>query len=107
VFTLATAERYLLSHLRNNLPPDSQTLHESWWVPHWQGGEVFVFVNGTIVCWGLGEASARKFVREVIKGSGLPVEIAPLKDAETEELEFVTDPTELGEACCRRYPDLT
>jgi hypothetical protein len=107
VFTLATAERYLLSRLRGRLPPEAQTLHESWWVPHWQGGEVFVFANGTIVCWGLGEASARKFARDVIGGASLSAEIAQLKEDETEELEFVTDPTELGGACCRGYPSLT
>lgn len=98
VFTLATAERYFLSRLRGHLPPMSRTLHESWWVPKWgeQGreGEIFVFANGSFVCWGLGEEDARRFAAEVV--SRPEIEIAPLKEPETEELEFVTDPTELG-----------
>ena len=103
VFTLATAERYLLSRLRGHpsLPLRSQTLHESWWVPKWgpkgKEGEVFVFSNGSFVCWGLGEQDARKFASEVIdRAPG--IEVSPLKEAETEELEFVMDPIELGGA---------
>jgi uncharacterized Rmd1/YagE family protein len=90
VLTLATAERYHLSRLRSRLP-DAQTLHDAWWVPHWgDGGEVFVFSNGSFVCWGLGEGEARRFAREVLA----PSEIGRLNDPETEELEFVTDPIE-------------
>ncbi|KAG2367862.1 hypothetical protein BDR07DRAFT_1392378 [Suillus spraguei] len=90
VITLATAERYLLSRLRSCLP-DAQTLHDAWWVPNWgDGGEIFVFSNGSFVCWGLGEAEARRFAREVLA----PSEVGRLRDPETEELEFVTDPTE-------------
>ena len=107
VFTLATAERYVLSRLRGHLPPSSTTLHESWWVPYWHGGEVFVFANGSFVSWGLSEESARNFANQVIAASPLPVEVSPLKDAETEELEFVTDPTELGGVYIRRYQSLT
>ncbi|KAH7930185.1 hypothetical protein BV22DRAFT_1191458 [Leucogyrophana mollusca] len=97
VFTLATAERYLLSRLRSRLPGQSQTLHDSWWIPRWgdegKEGEVFVFSNGSFVCWGLGEDGARRFAKEVIS-TGDGVELGPLREAETEELEFVTDPTE-------------
>jgi uncharacterized Rmd1/YagE family protein len=86
-----------MSQLRARLPPMSQTLHESWWVPKWgdsgKEGEIFIFANGSFVCWGLEEKDARKFAAEVIKPD---VEIAPLNEPETEELEFVTDPTELG-----------
>jgi hypothetical protein len=96
VFTLTTAERYFLSRLRPNHPPHTTTHHESWWVPFWRDGEVFVFANGTFVCWGLGEHDARRFAREVITAAPA---VAPLNDPETEELEFVTDPTELGGAC--------
>ncbi|KAF4614276.1 hypothetical protein D9613_007813 [Agrocybe pediades] len=100
IFTLATAERYLLSRLRTHpeLPARSQALHESWWIPKWKGedgkeGEVFVFSNGSIVCWGLGENDARRFVSEVVdRARGM--EVSPLKEPETEELEFVVDPTE-------------
>ena len=99
IFTLATAERYLLSRLRShpNLPARAQALHESWWVPKWgdegKEGEVFVFSNGSIVCWGLGEESAKKFVAEVIERTP-GIEVGPLKEHETEELEFVCDPIE-------------
>ncbi|KAG1804988.1 uncharacterized protein HD556DRAFT_1225951 [Suillus plorans] len=111
VITLATAERYLLSRLRSRLP-DAQTLHDSWWVPQWgDGGEIFVFSNGSFVCWGLGEGEARRFAREVLA----PSEVGRLKDPETEELEFVTDPTEktriqgdliiLGRVAPLEYPE--
>jgi uncharacterized Rmd1/YagE family protein len=103
VFTLATAERYLLSRLRTHpdLPARSQPLHESWWIPKWgkkdKEGEIFVFSNGSFVCWGLGEDDARRFAMEVIdRAPG--IEVAPLREAETEELEFVIDPIELGGA---------
>jgi len=67
------------------------------WVPKWgeagKEGEVFVFPNGSFVCWGLGEADARRFAKEVI---GPDVEVAALSEAETEEVQFVTDPNELS-----------
>jgi required for meiotic nuclear division protein 1 len=45
------------------------------------------------VCWGLGEGEAERFKREVIRSvSG--IEVAPLKEDETEDLEYVTDPNE-------------
>lgn len=51
------------------------------------------------MCWGLGEQDARRFAAEVIhRAPG--IEVSPLKDAETEELEFVVDPIELGGAYC-------
>lgn len=103
VFTLATAERYLLSRIRQhpNLPIRAQTLNESVWIPKWgqvgQEGEVFIFSNGSFVCWGLREAEARRFAAEVI--DLVPgIKVAPLAEAETEELEFVVDPIELGGA---------
>ncbi|KAJ7364059.1 hypothetical protein DFH08DRAFT_682100 [Mycena albidolilacea] len=99
VFTLATAERYLLSRMRGvpALPVHSQKFHEAWWVPRWgrdgKEGEVFVFGNGSFVCWGLEEDEAHRFAVEVI-GRVPGIEVSPLKVAETEELEFVVDPTE-------------
>ena len=43
VLTLATAERYLPTRLRPRLTPDSQKLHDTWWIPRWgQDGEIFV-----------------------------------------------------------------
>lgn len=55
-------------------------------------GEVFIFSNGSFVSWGLGEEEARKFAAEVLSKAG--VEVEPLTEAETEDLEFVTDPSE-------------
>lgn len=96
VTTLATAERFLLASLRKHLPPDAQNLAEALWVPRWgppgREGEVFVFANGSFVCWGLEEEEARKFGKEVISKAG--AQVAPLRNPETEELDFVTDPEE-------------
>lgn len=45
------------------------------------------------MCWGLEEEEAERFKREVIqKVPG--VEIAPIKEDEIEDLEYVTDPNE-------------
>jgi uncharacterized Rmd1/YagE family protein len=67
---------------------------EAWWIPKWgkDRGEVFVFGNGSIVCWGLDESQARLFAKDIIKGKS--VEVGRLAEEETEELEFVTDPEE-------------
>ncbi|KAI0064765.1 hypothetical protein BV25DRAFT_1913943 [Artomyces pyxidatus] len=96
VTTLATAERYHLSGLRSRLPPTARPLHEAYWVPKWgndgKEGEVFIFSNGSFVCWGLAEEDALRFRRDVLARSG--AETAPLRDPETEELEFVMDPSE-------------
>ena len=96
VFTLATAERYLLPQIRTRLPPSSQVLHESLWIPSWskngKEGEIFIFANGSFVCWGLGEDEAAHFARETLSKDG--VQIGRLKEPETEDLEFVTDPSE-------------
>lgn len=94
----------MLSRLRNHpdLPPRAQALHECWWVPRWiapngREGEVFVFSNGSFVCWGLTEEDAKVFAREVInKAPGM--EVNRLKEIETEDLEFVVDPSELSGA---------
>ncbi|KDQ24639.1 hypothetical protein PLEOSDRAFT_1107566 [Pleurotus ostreatus PC15] len=118
VFTLATAERFLFSRLCTSpaLPPSARILKESLYIPSWptthqnsgpdnrgtftsklspsaSKGEIFIFSNGSFVCWGLGEAEARRFASEVIEKS-TGAQIAPLRDHETEELEFVTDPSE-------------
>lgn len=100
VFTLTTAKRFVLSRLRAHpeLPARSQTLHESWWIPKWPGkggreGEIFLFSNGSYVCWGLGEEDALAFKTQVIDRA-LGMQVAPLREAEDEELEFVVDPSE-------------
>ena len=120
VFTLTTAERFALPRLRAHLPPGSCILHEAYWVPRWSAdadgqvkskgkakereegeteeggekkeGEVFIFGNGSIVCWGLGEREAQVFAERVISRSGAA--LVPLEEPETEDLEFVTDPSE-------------
>ncbi|KAH9917039.1 uncharacterized protein B0H18DRAFT_884224 [Fomitopsis serialis] len=96
IITLATAERYNLHGIAGRLPPSAKLLHESWWIPKWgedgKQGEVFIFGNGSFVCWGLEEAQARKFASEFLRKP--VVEVAPLREPETEDLEFVTDPEE-------------
>jgi len=105
VVTLATAKRYVLSRLRTHpeLLARSQTLHESWWVPKWSGkggreGEIFLFPNGSYVCWGLGEEDALDFKAQVIdRAPGM--QVAPMREAEDEELEFVVDSSEFVPSC--------
>ena len=93
MFTLSTAERYDFRTVRDRLPASSQSVHEAWWVPKYGKGEVFVFPNnGSFVCWGLSEHEARKFARQVLGFQG--VQVGPLKEPETEELDFITDPSE-------------
>lgn len=113
ISTLATSERYLLTRLRSRLPPTARPLHDAYWVPKWscgddgdgegagagegegaarREGEVFVFSNGSFVCWGLGEEDARRFRRDVL--TPVRAEVGPLDEPETEELEFATDPSE-------------
>jgi len=53
---------------------------------------VFIFSNGSFVCWGLSEEDALRF-RSVVLTPAL-AEVGPLEEPETEELEFATDPSE-------------
>jgi required for meiotic nuclear division protein 1 len=100
IFTLATSERYLLTRLRSRLPPTARPLHDAYWVPKWRceqeeghrEGEVFIFNNGSFVCWGLSEDDAMRFRKDVLAPAG--AEVKPLAEPETEELEFATDPSE-------------
>ena len=93
VFTLSTAERYDFRKLRDRLPASAQSVHEAWWIPKCGKGEIFVFPNnGSFVCWGLSEEGARKFAKQVLGFQG--VQVGPLKEPETEELDFITDPSE-------------
>jgi uncharacterized Rmd1/YagE family protein len=55
-------------------------------------GEVFLFRNGSFVCWGLTEEDAVRFRREVLMPAN--AEVGTLAEPETEELEFATDPSE-------------
>ncbi|KAJ7650237.1 hypothetical protein FB45DRAFT_887378 [Roridomyces roridus] len=90
VFTLATAERYLLSRMRNHPEPIPHSQNS---MNHGKEGEIFVFANGSFVCWGLEEEAAQKFALDVI-GRVPGLEVGSLKAPETEELEFVVDPIE-------------
>lgn len=96
IFTITTANRYALGRLPAYLPQNSKALHDAFWVPSYKAndkeGEVFVFGNGSIVCWGLGEEEAERFAQDIIRRSR--AEIGPLREVETEDLEFVTDPSE-------------
>ena len=97
VSILTTAERYLLPQLRMRLPASAMNLHSSWWIPKWAGlegreGEIFIFENGSLVCWGLEDQDVQKFARDFITGSF--GEVGHLKEPETEDVEFVTDPNE-------------
>lgn len=93
VFTLSTAERYDFDKLGNRLPASAQIVHQACWIPKYGKGEIFVFPNnGSFVCWGLSEEEARKFARKVLGFQG--VQVGLLREPETEELDFVTDPTE-------------
>jgi uncharacterized Rmd1/YagE family protein len=101
VITLSTAERFILPRLRPVLSHYAQPLVDAWWIPRWSPseapdapeGEIFIFSNGSFVCWGLPEAEVRRFAKDVIQKAN--IEVGQLKEHETEELDFVTDPTEL------------
>ena len=82
VSILTTADRYLLPQLRRRLPESAIRLQSAWWIPRWAGpngreGEIFVFGNGSIVCWGLEELDAQKFAKDFLRGS--TVEVGRLK----------------------------
>ena len=95
----AVIDRSMAELEARELIPFARLLHEAWWVPRWTNkeggreGEVFVFGNGSFVSWGLGEDEAGRFAEDVLV-SRSAAEIARLKELETEELEFVTDPQE-------------
>ncbi|TFY60448.1 hypothetical protein EVJ58_g5151 [Rhodofomes roseus] len=96
IITLATAERYDLRSISRYLPPSAKLLHESWWIPSWgedgKEGEIFIFGNGSFVAWGLEEEQAKKFAAKFLRKPD--IEISPLREPETEDLEFVTDSEE-------------
>jgi len=93
VFTLSTAERYDFHKLHDRLPASTQSVHEAWWIPKYGKGEIFVFPNnGSFVCWGLSQEEAQGFAGRVLRFQG--VQVGPLREPETEELDFITDPSE-------------
>ena len=99
VWTLSTAERYSLPRLQSVLGKNATVLAESLWIPNLRkcingstGGEAFVFENGCVVSWGVQEEDARRFIQLNMTGRG--VELGKYMEEETEEVEFVTDPSE-------------
>ena len=83
----------------SQLPPSARPLHDAYWVSKWsssQGeggreGKVFIFSNGSFVCWGLAEEDARLFRRDVLAPAR--AEVGTFAEPETEKLEFATDPS--------------
>lgn len=55
---------------------------------------MWVFLNGSVVIWGAGEDAARKFISDVFERDRSSTFGKILAHAESEELEFVTDPNE-------------
>jgi uncharacterized Rmd1/YagE family protein len=122
ISTLATSERYLLTRLRTRLPPTARPLHDAYWVPRWSSsssgggegggegeqrrreGEIFIFSNGSFVCWGLAEEDAMRFRRDVLTPAR--AEVGALAEPETEELEFATDPSECVFIHTRMWSDV-
>jgi len=99
VWTLSTAERYSLPRLQSVLGRNATVLAESLWIPNLRksingstGGEAFIFENGCVVSWGVQEEDARRFIQLNMTGRG--VELGKYVEEETEEVEFVTDPSE-------------
>ncbi|KAF8340426.1 uncharacterized protein EI90DRAFT_3116981 [Cantharellus anzutake] len=97
VLAFATAERFNLGELFKALTPSAKRFEDAIWVPTNEPGgsqgEVWIFGNGAIVCWGLDEESARTFAQHITLRTPHAI-ILPLREFETEELEFVTDPAE-------------
>lgn len=97
VFTLSTAEKYDLRALNRHLPPSAIMFEEAWWIPSWKHEdvdcEVWLFENGSLVCWGGGEEAAKAFAGEFLDREN-SIQIGKLEEAESEELDFVTDHTE-------------
>lgn len=58
-----------------------------------QNGEIWVFKSGSFVTWGLSAAEGRTFLREVIRNLSGGVEKARHDEIQTEEVDFVVDPT--------------
>lgn len=109
VFTLSTAERYLLPPLLKVMKSSNAIMFaEALWLPQVRGqkysgdaedfGEAFVFENGCAVFWGIQEDDARRFLDSLVRRNG--VEIGRYTEEETEEVEFVTDPSEWAPILC-------
>lgn len=96
IYTFTTAESYDLTRLRYALPSRAVLFEDAFWTPikdNDEGGEAWVFRNGTVVCWGTEEGASREFVDQMVR-SAHTAQVSPLTMVETEELEFVIDPAE-------------
>jgi uncharacterized Rmd1/YagE family protein len=111
VFTMSTAERYQLRPLLRGLKSSNAIMFaEALWMPEVRvpkssrraveeeddnqnrTGEAFIFENGCAVVWGIEEDDARRFLEYHFRKYG--VEVGKYGEKETEEVEFVTDPSE-------------
>ncbi|PVG04432.1 putative RMD1-protein required for meiotic division [Serendipita vermifera] len=111
VFTMSTAERYQLRPLFKAFKSSNATMFaEALWMPEVRVvksskqrvveedddqnriGEAFIFENGCAVVWGIEEEDARRFLEYNFRKYG--VEVGKYAEKETEEVEFVTDPSE-------------
>lgn len=61
--------------------------------PSSPSGEIWIFKNGSFVTWGLNSSQGKAFLNDVIRSTG-EVEQGKYEVAQTEEVEFVVDPTE-------------
>ncbi|KAG8917035.1 hypothetical protein FRC01_002702 [Tulasnella sp. 417] len=97
VFTFSTVEKYNPVAL-SRLLPSAIEFEEAFWLPAWsykgEPCEVWVFHNGSVVIWGAGEDAAKKFISDVFERDRSSTFGKILSHAESEELEFVTDPNE-------------
>jgi uncharacterized Rmd1/YagE family protein len=59
-------------------------------------GEIWIFKSGSFVTWGMSLAEGRTFIREVIRNKKSRIEVGaiPHHDIQTEEVDYVTDPSE-------------
>lgn len=59
-------------------------------------GEIWIFKSGSFVTWGMSHAEGRTFIREVVRNKKARIEVGPIphRDIQTEEVDYVTDPSE-------------
>lgn len=59
-------------------------------------GEIWIFKSGSFVTWGMSHAEGRTFIREVVRNKKARIEVGPIPhhDIQTEEVDYVTDPSE-------------
>ena len=59
-------------------------------------GEIWIFKSGSFVTWGMSNAEGKTFIREVVRNKKARIEVGPINylDIQTEEVDYVTDPSE-------------